>query len=88
MVNLSLSTPGRNVEGVEVQTHLLLTSALGAGKWSTSRPGRFIPGSKRQYPLSMRLGGPQSRYGRFQKREKFLAPDGNELRSVQSTILE
>jgi hypothetical protein len=30
--------------GVDVQTHVLLTSALAGGGWSASRPGRFTPG--------------------------------------------
>jgi hypothetical protein len=29
--------------GVDVQTHVLLTSALAAGVWSASCSGRFIP---------------------------------------------
>jgi hypothetical protein len=28
-------------EGVDVQIHILLTSALVGGEWSASRPGRF-----------------------------------------------
>jgi hypothetical protein len=31
--------------GVEVQLHVLLTSVLGGGELSASRPGRFIPGT-------------------------------------------
>jgi hypothetical protein len=30
--------------GVNVQTHVFLTSALVGGEWSASRPGRFTPG--------------------------------------------
>jgi hypothetical protein len=30
--------------GVDVEIHVLFTSALVQGKWSASRPGRFIPG--------------------------------------------
>jgi hypothetical protein len=30
--------------GVDVYIHIFLTSALGAGEWSASRPGRFTPG--------------------------------------------
>jgi hypothetical protein len=29
--------------GVDVQIHVLLTSALVGGQWSASRPGRFTP---------------------------------------------
>jgi hypothetical protein len=31
---------------VEVQLHASLTSALGGGEWSASRPGRFTPGER------------------------------------------
>jgi hypothetical protein len=31
--------------GVDVQIHILLTSAL-VGEWSASRPGRFTPGER------------------------------------------
>jgi hypothetical protein len=42
-----------------------LTSALDAGEWSASRPGRFTPQGKRPWnPLDRRLGRPQSRSGR------------------------
>jgi hypothetical protein len=30
--------------GVDVQTHVFVTSALVGDGWSASRPGRFIPG--------------------------------------------
>jgi hypothetical protein len=30
--------------GVDVYTHVFLTSALVGGEWSASRPCRFIPG--------------------------------------------
>jgi hypothetical protein len=29
--------------GVDVQTHIFLTSALVGGEWSASRPGHFTP---------------------------------------------
>jgi hypothetical protein len=32
--------------GVDVQIHIFLTSALAGGEWSSSRPGRFIPGER------------------------------------------
>jgi hypothetical protein len=31
--------------GVDVQIHILLTSALAGGEWSVSCSGRFIPGT-------------------------------------------
>jgi hypothetical protein len=33
-------------EGVDVQIHIFLTSALVGGKWSVSRPCRFAPGER------------------------------------------
>jgi hypothetical protein len=33
-------------EGVDVQIHIFLTSALAEGEWSASRPSRFTPGKK------------------------------------------
>jgi hypothetical protein len=32
--------------GVNVQTHVFLTTALVGGEWSASRPGRFTPGER------------------------------------------
>jgi len=43
-----------------------LTSALHAGQWSTSRPGRFTPGQDPQYPLNTWPGGSQNRSGRLE----------------------
>jgi hypothetical protein len=37
--------------GVDVEAHILLTSALAGGEWSTSRPGRFTPGEEPQVPI-------------------------------------
>jgi hypothetical protein len=34
----------KTYEGVDVYLHSFLTSALGGGEWSASRPGRFTPG--------------------------------------------
>jgi hypothetical protein len=31
---------------MDVYIHVFLTSALVGGEWSTSRPGRFIPGER------------------------------------------
>jgi hypothetical protein len=32
--------------GVDVWIHIFLISALAAGEWSASRPGRFAPGER------------------------------------------
>jgi len=45
--------------GGEVQLHSVLTLTLDGGQWSTSHPGRFIPGRRPRYPLNRKLGGPQ-----------------------------
>jgi len=36
---------------VDVQRHTFETSALDGGKWSASRPGRFIPGVTAPVPI-------------------------------------
>jgi hypothetical protein len=40
---------------------------LEGGEWSPSRPGRFLPPGKTQYPFYKRLGAPQVRSGQVQK---------------------
>jgi hypothetical protein len=57
---------------VDVQIHVFLTSALVGGEWSASRPCR---GKSPWYPLGRRLGGPQSRPGRYGEK-KSLVPTG------------
>ena len=65
-------------EGIEeVQLHLFLAPRLDAGKWSTSRQGRFIP-EKNRFPPNRRLGRPQERV------ENVLS--GNEVRIGQFVI--
>jgi hypothetical protein len=41
--------------GVDVFTHIFLTSALVGGQWSASRPGRFTPGERA--PATHLIGG-------------------------------
>jgi hypothetical protein len=41
--------------GVDVETHVSLTSALVGGEWSASRPGRFTPGERA--PSTHWIGG-------------------------------
>jgi hypothetical protein len=50
--------------GVDVQTHVFLTSALVVGDWSASRLGRFDPGKKHPVALDKRFDGSQNRSGR------------------------
>jgi hypothetical protein len=40
-IKFFLSEPCRHIGDVEVQLHLVLTSTLGGGEWSTSRPDRL-----------------------------------------------
>ena len=42
---------------------LFLDHGTRRGEWSASRPGRSLPPWKTRYPLYMRLGGPQGRFG-------------------------
>jgi hypothetical protein len=51
--------------GVDVQIHIFLTSALVGGEWSASLRCRFTPGKEPPYQFYRRLGGPQSRSGRY-----------------------
>jgi hypothetical protein len=59
--------------GVDVQIHIFLTSALAGGKWSASRPGRFIPVERG--PSTHWIGGMEN----VEKR-KFLTRPGLEHR--------
>jgi hypothetical protein len=61
-------------EGVEVQLHSFLNSALDGGNWSASRPGRYTLWKEPQCPLERRLGGPQSRSGYGNMKEKNPSP--------------
>jgi hypothetical protein len=56
--------------GVDVQIQIVLTSALGGGEWSTSRPGRFTPDTHWIGSVDLK-----SRSGRFGE-EKILGPIG------------
>jgi hypothetical protein len=63
-------------EGLDVQIHIFLTSALVRGEWLTSRPGRFTPGTRW-------IGGcvgPTA--GVDDVKRKFLILPGPELRSL------
>jgi hypothetical protein len=61
--------------GVDVQSHILLTSALAGGEWSASRPGRFTPGERA--PSTHWIGGwVDPRVGMDTWKEKFLTLQG------------
>jgi hypothetical protein len=67
---------------VDVQIHILLTSALVKGEWSASYPGRFTPGERS--PGTHWIGGsvgPRAGLDDVEKR-KFLTILGLELRPL------
>jgi hypothetical protein len=69
-------------EGVDVQIHIFLTSALDGGEWSASRPGSFTPGERA--PATHLIGSwvdPKAGLGDVGKR-KFLTLPGLELRPL------
>jgi hypothetical protein len=64
-----------------------LLSELDGGEWSASRFCRLTPLRKSpRHPLDRKLGGPQSRSGRFGE-EKHFAPDGNRTPAVQPVAI-
>jgi hypothetical protein len=66
--------PLRRIQGVEVQLHAFLTSALDGGEWSASFPAHFTPpppqGKNPLYPFDRRPSAPQSQSGRSGKEKK------------------
>jgi hypothetical protein len=68
--------------GVDVQTHVFLTSALVGGEWSASRFGRFTPAERA--PGTNLIGGWVDPRAGLNDMEKwnFLTPPGLELRPV------
>jgi hypothetical protein len=59
---------------------LFLTSVEDGGEWSASCPCRFT--SEKWYPLDRRLGGPQSRSGRYGEEENPLHLSGIEPQAI------
>jgi len=57
-----------------------LDHRIEGGEKSASRPGRFLPTEKTQYPLYRRLGGPQGRSGQVRNTSP---PPGFDPRTVQ-----
>jgi hypothetical protein len=55
--------------------HVFLTSARNGSEWSAPRLGRIAPGKVTRYPLSRKVGGPQSRCGCYEE-NKSLGPTG------------
>jgi hypothetical protein len=46
----------KSYDGVDVQIHIFLTSALAGVEWSASRPGRFTPGETASVPIGEDVG--------------------------------
>jgi hypothetical protein len=71
-------SPCQHQEGrwwrVQIRCNSILTSAPDAGERSASRPGRFTPG--KEHRSSWRLGGAQSRSGRFGREKNLLSLTG------------
>ena len=63
-------TQHKSIHGLEVWLHSFLTSALDETEWLASHPGW---GKQPTVHTDHRLGGPQSRFGRFGEK-KSLAP--------------
>jgi len=55
-VELTLSTPRTYTGGTEARIHLFFASALDAGQWPTSRPGRFTPRVRTTAPTEKAAG--------------------------------
>jgi hypothetical protein len=68
--------------GVEVKLYSFSTSALGGGRCSAVRPGRFTTG-KDPVPIVQGLDGPHGRSGRLRK---ISPPPGFDARTVQPVV--
>jgi hypothetical protein len=65
-------------EGLRVQLHAFLTSALGGGEWLASRPDRFTPG-ERAYRIRWTRGWVGLRAVlNTEKKKKYFIPIGNQ----------
>jgi len=72
---------GRTVHrGSRGIAYSFVTTALGGGEGSASRPGRSLPPGKTRYPLYRTLGGPQGWSGQVRK---ISSPSGFDPRTVQ-----
>jgi hypothetical protein len=65
----------KTYEVMDVYIHIFITSPPVEGEWLASRTGRFTPGKEPRYPLDRKLGGSQSRHGRYGE-VKILNPTG------------
>ena len=80
-IKLTPFTPWIHIMEAKIQLHSFITSALDGGKWSVSHFGRFVP-VKERHLLNKRLGGSQSRAGRFGEGKNLSPLSGFEPRTV------
>jgi hypothetical protein len=73
---------------VEVYLYALLTSAVGGGERSASRPSRFVHGERAPglYPLDGRVGGLQNLPGSGGQEKSTLPPLGFETHRSESHV--
>jgi hypothetical protein len=83
---LSQMNPVRITPSYFSKVHIFLISALVGGEWSASHPGRFTPSKEFQISLNRRLGGPQSRFGRYGE-VKIVDPTGTRTPTPRSSSL-
>ena len=69
-VKLSLLTPWTQRKREEVDPRSFVIAVVDGGDWSTSRPGRFIPGKQTRYPFSRRLFMACRQFGPFWRKQK------------------
>jgi hypothetical protein len=74
---VSKVVPVKTYGGVDVYSHILLTSALVGGEWSAPRPGRFTPGT--HWIVGWVV--PRAGLDNMEKR-KFLTPPGLKLQPL------
>ena len=81
---LEQATKGRGVEGgVEVQFYTFFNPGTRWGGCQRYAP-RALPSGRTRYPLYMRLGGPQGRFGRVRKISPTLGFDPRNVQPVAS----
>jgi len=68
----------KGIRGVDVQLHSFLSSAPGAVSGQLHVPAALSCAKSLVYPLSRRLGEPESECGRFEKRYQLPLPE-NEI---------
>jgi hypothetical protein len=68
---------------VDIQIHILLTSALVGGEWSASRPVRFAPGDRA--PGTNRIGDWVGPTAGLDDLEKILDPTGTRTPTPRSS---